>query len=449
MLLRHGVNLVSAENGMTPLISALKAKRGLQWIQMHLEKGADVNMGDKPAIFAAIESEDIEVIAAVLDAGADFNTVYQETGDLSPTIIETPLSSAALTSMTTSATAREAIVTLLLQRGADPLMEIEDGKTTVFNQIVYQASLIAPILKAGVNLEIIKSYGRTPLLTACFASLGYRDSEDQVLALIQAGANVHATGRKGCTPLHLAVQSNRLKSIISLLEHGASPSVTDNQSLPPLYYVFSHNLRDESPFYNLPGLTRTLFISGASPHITGPNGETAMHLLAPVLMNYGGWQESEHCSRNDCKALYTHLISFGCSPHARDNDGNTPLWNYVLEVNEQDEFSIYFSEDARVHAMFDLHDVHAVNFNGDTLLHAVAAREESFEPISEEEVWSSIGGICLFRELVKRGVDRSAENKQGLTALDVAAASGNEGLLELFKSEEWKSVGENWAGSEK
>jgi hypothetical protein len=40
-----------------------------------LDYGADITLGKVPVIFTAIESENIDFVAAVLDAGADINGV--------------------------------------------------------------------------------------------------------------------------------------------------------------------------------------------------------------------------------------------------------------------------------------------------------------------------------------------------------------------------------------
>jgi hypothetical protein len=55
--------------------------------------------------------------------------------------------------------------------------------------------------------------------------------------------------------------------------------------------------------------------------------------------------------------------------------------------------------------MFDEHDVLAVNDEGDTLLHAVAGREDDDVSVPD--------GLWLFRELMASEVDPRRENKKG------------------------------------
>jgi hypothetical protein len=46
-------------------------------------------------------------------------------------------------------------------------MELQDGKPTVLHEIAHYHGQVSHILKAGVDLEMRNSQGRTPLLAAC------------------------------------------------------------------------------------------------------------------------------------------------------------------------------------------------------------------------------------------------------------------------------------------
>lgn len=69
-----------------------------------------------------------------------------------------------------------------------------------------------------------------------------------------------------------------------------------------------------------------------------------------------------------------------------------------------------------------MHDVFAVNNDGDRLIYVIASREED--------------SVSLFQELLARGLDARRENNKRLSALDVAMAYGKQGILELFEREE-------------
>ena len=50
---------------------------------------------------------------------------------------------------------------------------------------------------------------------------------DDLLVLIEAGANVNVIGDIGNTPLHGAAMKGRVESIRLLLDHGANPDITN------------------------------------------------------------------------------------------------------------------------------------------------------------------------------------------------------------------------------
>jgi ankyrin repeat protein len=296
VFLRHGadVNILSPDNGLTPLMAALKSHRNVKVIQRLLNCGADITLGKVPVISMAIESENPEVTEAVLNCGADVNAISNlenpKKWGRGPKV-ETPLLSAAIkdglairssTRDLKTRIDRETIIALLLRHGANPLMELQDGHTTVLHEISHYHGLIGPILKAGVNLEIRNTQNQTPLLAACSPiDPSYRVTEDESTPreLLLAGADIHVTDNTGSTPLHLATQSDLSKTLTLLLKRGASASTKDNAGLTPLYYALS-----QGSFQTQLRLTNILLSGGAEPLIRGPNGETVLHLLAPFLI---------------------------------------------------------------------------------------------------------------------------------------------------------------------
>jgi len=447
VLLKHNANInaLSPGNGMTPLMAAITSKRDKTLIRRLIDNGADITLGEPPAIFVAIESESIEGTSVVLDAGADVNAEYHpkkpKRYGRGPKV-ETPLLSAATKDgymdREKGWTARDAIMSSLLQRGSNPLMKLQQNTTSVLHEIAYYHGRITPILKTGVDLEIRDSQGRTLLILACTPveyATRFEDDGSTPCELILAGANVHATDNAGATPFQLAIQSGMVKVVKLLLEKGASVSSKNNAGLSPLYYALSY-----PNFETQLELTKRLLDAGADPLTRGPEGETALHLLAPSLMELspadGGEARQRDYEKKDktnyldeCKKLYQHFVDSGCERNGRDDQGNTPLFPYVHRLKmRNDYYRVDPPKEEDVRSMFDDHDVFAVNHNGDTLLHAVAERKdaEGSEP----------DGVWLFKELVARDVDPRKENKNSLSALDLAAARGRQDILDLFAREE-------------
>ncbi|OGM45308.1 putative ankyrin repeat domain protein [Aspergillus bombycis] len=430
--LRHGANInkLSPNNDSTPLLVALETNRGCKLVQRLLDHGADINLGHVPALFAAIKSRDCDAITMILNAGADVNAVYYPkrrygTGPK----IETPLLAAALEAREVG----ETVMALLLQRGANPLLELEDSNSTVLHQIAHHHGRLGPILKSRPDvLEATDCNGLTPLLSVCSSVDGYYMVEESTsIELICAGANINVTDKDGSTPLHLAIRSGKCKTVAMLLERGAPSSITDNAGLSPLYYALSYSDGNERL-----EMTNALLTAGANPLITGPNGETALHILAPLLVYYSSPDNSSRSAKEtyhqaELKNLYVRFVESGCDVNFRDARGDTPLFPFVRTIKERDEYGIGSppaEEDVR--QMFQVHDIFAVNDNGDTLLHAIAGREDTRMSESEPD------GVWLFEELMACGLDARKENKQGLTALDVAAARGMQGIMRLFEKEQ-------------
>jgi len=440
------VNALSPDNQSTPLTAALEANRGVELIQKLLDRGADISLGAVPALFVAIESEDLEATKVIFAAGADINAMYRpletETFYRGPTV-ETPLVSAAVSRRqmgigSERAKRRSSIMAFLLENGANPTMELEDGKTTVFHEVAYHSRILTPIIDFGVDLEIKDREGRTPLLRACSPiDINFRSIQGEyaALELIGAGADIHTTDNTGSTALHLAATSRLVETVSLLISNGASVSARDQAGCTPLYNVLILAGWDRTQL----DLIQKFLSAGASPILTGPSGETALHVLAPGLMQLSpatapSYYDGDVKYFEEYAQLYQRFIDLGCDCNARDSFGNTPLFPYLAAVKRSsDMFPYHPPAQTDIKAMLDRHDVFAVNEHGDTLLHVIARREAEDRPADNGGDSES---VSLFRELMNRGLNPKRENKDGLSPLDVAAACRNDDVLELFKSEE-------------
>ena len=75
--------------------------------------------------------------------------------------------------------------------------------------------------------------------------------------------------------------------------------------------------------------------------------------------------------------LCTRFVDAGCGREARDENGNTALFEYVAAEKQYSGVETSNPPDPKdMRKMFAQHDIHAVNNEGDTLLHVVARKEE-------------------------------------------------------------------------
>ena len=272
------------------LLSAL-----IQWetitpgvVQAMLDSGADVNAKDKdgwtPLLWAAYNGN-AEVISVLLQAGADVNA-KKNNGD-------TPLLSAVL---------RENIelISVLLKRGADVNAKDDDGRTPLLSAVLREnIELISILIQAGADLNAKDNDGFTPLdlaeggkhwaaakaLEDAIINTGKPNSHAllelgkkwktitaaEVLAMINAGADVHAKNNDGNTPLHAAAWKGNAEVIPVLIKAGADVHAKNNDGNTPLH---------SAAFWGKAEVIPVLIKAGADVNAKNNHGDTPLHAMA-------------------------------------------------------------------------------------------------------------------------------------------------------------------------
>lgn len=428
VLLNFGVKLnVVDEDGQTPLMHA--CTHGVNMVKWLLSSGANISFGPFPPIGSAVETLDIEIVEAFIDAGADCNASWQ-----SPRIDRPPeplLLHLACKSTATysddketkdeSNGKKEAVIKLLLKNGANPTMALVDG-TPLLIAVIRGFGILTPFMTPGANLEVEDHQRMTPFVAACACQY-----TSAVKKLMEAGANMHAVDSKGMNGLHhICRQSESYYSqsapviVQALVRAGMPLEELDGKGFAPLHYA----IRQESD-----SVIKILLAAGANATKPYPEkNKTALHFLLPRCAENG---DGDYGKRKNYLDLVTRFVEAGVDREQRDEYGNTPIFGYVAVRptydDEYDDDNFHPDLDEQRRLLSD-HDIHACNHEGQTLMHVVAKRNK--------EGTNARGGVDDTRDMFKLlwdlGADPKAEDCEQRSPLDYAAACGNTGVLDLF-----------------
>ena len=136
---------------------------------------------------------------------------------------------------------------------------------------------------------------------------------EDVIACLDAGANLEARGVLGLTPLHWAAFYSKHPAMIeAMIEAGASLEARDNIGLTPLHWAED------------PAVIKALLAAGANPEARDENGSTPLH-----------WATTGHSYLNQARrtlglpmvwgGVIEALLDAGADLEARDSSGRTPL----------------------------------------------------------------------------------------------------------------------------
>jgi ankyrin repeat protein len=171
--------------------------------------------------------------------------------------------------------------------------------------------------------------------------------------------------------------------------------------------------------------------AGADPFATDNNGNGCLHILTFLIYESA-----------DVRSLFTKLLQRGLEANARNNRGETPIFNLNKHLTWLTD-----NPDERIVAADALSlfegagaDLFVQDHSGKGLLHVAA--KETREPVKNdrflhipflESTKPAEPPIARFQVLLSKGLDPTLEDAQKRTPLDVAAAYGNENVLKLFE----------------
>ncbi|KAF9877412.1 hypothetical protein CkaCkLH20_05112 [Colletotrichum karsti] len=319
----------------------------------------------------------------------------------------------------------------------------------LLHQLLVDGHIVRPLLLSGnIDPNCKDNKGYTLLLAACASTFGpdmpldlfsqateSPDEQTEISTfrhLINVGADPEARDVEGRNAMHHMLRFREedirskpriLKSLSYMAEfHRSLINQQDKNGKTPLHLAVDRAVYEKKTTY-----ADLLLEAGADPLLSDNEGNTVLHILSRML-----WLST-------FRPLFDELIKLGCDINARNEKGETPLFGYFNGLRRKHDKEFYSRgtdlstiDDAGALAALEAAgaDFTVRRNDGQGLLHVAAE-----------------GHHVRFKTLLDRGLDALAEDNNRRTALDVAAACENVGVLNLFKhgaEEDTECVGKGY-----
>jgi|GEM_PF-1299443 len=234
------------------------------------------------------------------------------------------------------------------------------------------------VRKGRVNLK--DKDGHFPLLIA--ADLG---DLDDILQLLNAGADVNAADNDGFTALYRAAGQGHTSVVKVLIEFGANVNQKTNQGSTPLIISLQPNNLDIVPL---------LLKAGADANAADNDGWTPLHIASTY---------------HSFDSALEELIKFGANVNQKTNKGITPL-EVAISNNNIDVANILIREGADINAKSPEYEM-SVSY--------IAAKD---------------GHFAILKKLIESGADINAQDDSGYIGLDSACHNGHVEIVKLLLS---------------
>ena len=298
-----------------------------------------------------------------------------------------------------------------------------------------RTGLMLSCWKGNVNtVNVLLEAGAYPNIAdvdrnTCLQRLVIHACSIEVLqTIIDHGALVNATNKKGCTALMMACQKGNADGIILLLKSRADLNIADADGHTCLQCLVLHGCSV--------GLLQTIIDHGTLVNATNKKGHTAL-MMASQQGNIDG---------------ITLLLKAGADSNIADVDGNTCLQCFIFHKCSTEVLQTIIDHGV---------DVDATNKNGVTAL-MMASEKANVEFVNvllnagaDPCIAIANGDKCLhisviqgcsidvLQTLIDHGVDVNATNKNSVTALMIASEEGNvEFINVLLKAGADASIGD-------
>jgi ankyrin repeat protein len=230
----------------------------------------------------------LEMMAAVLDAGADVNAANDRRATALHWAVTDPAKVRLLLLKGANVNARTVdgrtplhlaaalpagtpVVEMLMEAGADLGARSIVGETPLFTAVAANLETAKLLLANGADPNARNGLGATPLMTAAL-----NGGAAAVSLLLDSGADATVRTRRGETALSSAASRGDLASVKLLLEKGADVRNVDFRGYTPLMHAAYAD-------HVTPELIQLLLARGADVHVIGKGetaGETAVSIAA-------------------------------------------------------------------------------------------------------------------------------------------------------------------------
>ena len=365
-----GIEINSADKqGRTPLYLAAASNESAEVVRVLLRHGATPNVRErsgKTPLWMAANRSDAQAVQFLLDAGARADDPSDD--GVTPLLVASEKPDAA-------------VLRLLLEAGADPNVRNKNRYTPLMSAIAADAGLEAVRAliggKADINAEDDQNRSAILLLAS------RNNAAPEILsALTSAGANPNAMDSSLVTPLMEACKQKNTPVVKALLKAGARVDLRDRNSLTPLLHAASKGAPLE--IYEL--------LKKAGADIDECTRKGASPLMEALESNIGS---------DGLKAL----LDAGADPNYKGYDTVSVLMSAIATQ-----------------------DVEAVRI---LLEYGADPNQATWDSLSPMMLSAQrVRGAAMLEALAASGADVNSQSNQGVTALMVAATSGNTAAVE-------------------
>ncbi|VUC28183.1 unnamed protein product [Clonostachys rosea] len=267
----------------------------------------------------------------------------------------------------------------LLEAGVDPNIKDEKGETPLHNEEIEAECITLLVEKGGADINAKRNDGKSVLLTHLSS---YKSRGERLSKLLAYGADCNAVDREGNGSLHiyLNASSSYLDTIDDLIERGADVNLKNDKGLTPLMYARKPSEQ----------MISRLVRAGADINAVDHNGATLLFR-----------------NISEEKKYLEMLLRQGASPMTQDFKGRSLLHEWVKCC------TWYKATEPFTHLLDLGLDVHAVDKDGNNLLHEISLRDDSHSSYHAQDV------IIFWKKLIEMGVDSELKNYAGRTPLHI------------------------------